>query len=344
MWLDLLDDAERVVARRPADALPCLVGRDAEAGLVGRAEGLEGRHAAITRDEYGTLHVRDLGTAAGLRRPGDATRLEEATLRAGEALLLGAARLRLTAAPAVETAAPFAGAVPTPARTTPGAPLPRWLAWSARRDVRIAAPLALAAGAALLSWATDASSTRAKTAGYAALGFLMLEAAWVAGWAIATRVRRGAWRFWQHFAVGTLTVLVGLVLGEAGSWITFLAPSESLSAALTVAISVLLWLLAVAMHLGVYGAALRRRGLAVTLGLAAAFGACTVWVNDSEDERAIEFSAELKPLPARLVPAIDPAEMAARFSEVERALLDDEDPPADEGTPPGAADSTAKEE
>jgi hypothetical protein len=319
-WLELLDEHGELAGRRPADALPCTVGSDVANALVTRAPGVEARHAELSAGEGGTVIVRDLGTAAGIRAGPDGPQVATAELLPGGELLIGAARLRLTAVPVV------------PAWPESPAPRRRWLAavaaWSDQPRVKAAAPFVLFAGGALTAWMLTADDDPVTTGVMVGLGVLSAEALWAGGWALVNRVRYGRARFGQHFAVGVVGSAAAMVLGQAGAWAEYLMPGSTLTTAVAFVSLTLIWLLALRLHLTVMlpeGTARARR---LAAAFAVLFGGCLSWVptlDTGDFDAQAEFATELKPLPATLLPALTPAAYRERLEDLERELLADKD-------------------
>jgi hypothetical protein len=311
-WLELLDERGVVVGRRPADALPCGVGRAVTNALVSRASGVEDHHAELA-DAGGTIIVRDLGTPAGLRTSPDGARLEQAELRPGTELFLGSARIRLT----VESE-------PVHRRSGIGT----IAGWAGRPAFTRAAPIVLLLIATGIGWLVSTDDNPLVAGLMVGSAALTVEAVWAGGWALVNRLRYGRARFTQHFAVGVVASGAALLLGEAAGLIEFLNPGGTAAVLVSFVTIGLVWWLALRLHLTVMVPDGSVRGRRLTAAAALLLGGCFAWVPRLEPggfDATAEFAAELKPVPAALVPAQDPARFRTGLQEVKSALLADRD-------------------
>jgi hypothetical protein len=311
-WLELLDERGEMVGRRPADALPCGVGRAVTNGLVSRASGVEDHHAELM-EVGGTIVVRDLGTPAGLRTARDGPRLDQAELRPGTELFLGAARIRLTVERGPVHRGSGIGAI---------------AAWASRPAVTRAAPVVLLLIAGGIGWLVSTDDNPVVAGLIVGSAALTVEAVWAGAWALVNRLRYGRARFAQHFTVGVVASGAALVLGEAAGWIEFLDPGGA-AAALAAFVTIgLVWWLALRLHLTVMVPDGSVRGRRLTAAAALLLGGCFAWVPRLEPggfDATAEFAAELKPVPPGLVPAQDPARFRASLQDVKSALMADRD-------------------
>jgi hypothetical protein len=308
-WLELLDERGEVVGRRPADALPCGIGRAVTNALVSRAGGVEDHHAELVESGKSIL-VLDLGTPAGLRTSPDGPRLDRAELRPGTVLFLGSARIRLTAAP--EPVHPRSRGIATIA------------AWADRPSAKRAAPLVLLAAAAGIGWLVSTDDDPFIAGLMVGGAALTLEAVWAGGWSLINRLRYGRARFAQHFTVGVVASAAALVLGEAAGWIEFLNPGGTAAVLASFVTIALLWWLALRLHLTVMVPDGSRRSHRLTAATALLLGGCFAWMPRVEAggfDAIAEFGTELKPVPRALVPAQDPARFRASLQELKSALL-----------------------
>jgi hypothetical protein len=312
-WLELLDERGEVVGRRPADALPCGMGRAVTNALVSRAGGVEDHHAELV-ESGGSILVRDLGTPAGLRTSPHGPRLDRAELRPGTVLFLGSARIRLTAAPE-----------PDQHRSRGIATI---AAWADRPSAKRAAPIVLLAAAACLGWLVSTDDDPLIAGLMVGGAALTLEAVWAGGWSLVNRLRYGRARFAQHFTVGVVASAAALVLGEAAGWVEFLNPGGVAPIVASLVTIALVWWLALRLHLTVMVPDGSVRGRRLTAATALLLGGCFAWIPRVEPggfNASAEFGTELKPVPPAFVPAQDPARFRASLQELKSALLGDAD-------------------
>lgn len=336
LFIELLDASGQVVARRVATAVPCTVGRGADATLVVDDEYVEAVHAEIVADASGGLLVRDLESVNGVRRIGsDATeRLLPLTLH--DPVQLGRAVIRL-ADSARSRATPLPG----------GAPVPRWLGLARKRRVQIAAPIALLLIVIAFFYASTNDVRPAESLVFVALALGLFFAFWVAGWAVATRVRHGEARFGQHLAASVFSAGLMLPISEAVGWTNFLAPGSAIVKGLELLTSVLGIYLALRLHLRVYNPSFGPRMPVMALAVAGGFTACTYGLGalgDNDFPAKAIFAAQLKPVPASFVPVTSADAYRAQVEALRAKLDADQDTLPSFGDPPSTAATTRADE
>ena len=168
-------------------------------------------------------------------------------------------------------------------------------------------------------------------AGAAAVGILLLVTIWTAGWALATRLRRGESRFGPHFVVAVVATLWSALVSELPGWADFLLPDSPVVTALLFGAAAASWYVALALHLRVMspggGARTQRASFFAALVLAGV-GTWLPAALERDFSTVATITGTLKPFPAALVPARTPAQFAESLEGLERELLDDEEPAA----------------
>jgi hypothetical protein len=332
-WIEVVDRAGRVVARRTALGVPCTVGSALDNALVVEDPEVAPYHARIDREEDGRLTVTVLGGSSGLSRPGAPERAMTLALTRSAAVAMGDSVIRLVDEATRE--APIAGASPEPEASG-------WRAFVARRPVQWAAVAALTVVGAGIGFFTLPGSERGVNALVVAVVLLLSECIWVGMWALAGRIRHGQARFGQHFVVATVVAVLGWAVGEMESWQSFLLPGANAVALLLTALTALIWVFALLGHLRV----MNRANWHKHVRIAASFGVGVFilvlaarqyqgqWSSD------VEFSSVLKAWPARLVPAKTPEQLTASLKALQDQL-DKDGEAVGSAAGDGGADSTS---
>ena len=182
-------------------------------------------------------------------------------------------------------------------------------------------------------------SERALSALIVAVVLLVSECAWVGMWALTGRIRHGTARFGQHFVVATAVAVLGWVVGEMESWQKFLVPGATVVAVLLTALTALIWVLALLVHLRVMNRANWHKHvrIATTFGVAVFILVLAAREYRGQWSSDVEFSSVLKSWPERLVPAKDPEQLTASLKALQDQLDHDGDvsgsaPAAEAGT------------
>lgn len=312
-WIEVVDGAGRVVARRTALGVPCTVGSAVDNALVVEDPEVAPYHARIDREADGSLTVTVLGGSSGLHRPGAPERAMSLALTRSAAVALGGSTIRMVDEATREV--PVAAAAVEP-------PLTGWRAFIARRPVQWASVAVLTVIGAGIGFFTLPGSERAANALVVAVVLLLSECAWVGAWALTGRIRHGRARFGQHFVVATAIAVLGWLAGEMESWQKFLLPGATAIAVALTALTALIWVLALLGHMQV----MNRANWHKHLRIAASFGVAVFivvlaareyrgqWSND------VEFSSVLKAWPERLVPAKSPEQLTASLKALQDQL------------------------
>jgi hypothetical protein len=312
-WIEVVDGVGRVVARRAAEGVPSTVGSALDNTLLVEGPEVAPYHARIDREADGTLTVTVLGGSSGLHRPGAPERAMSLALTRSAAVAMGGIVIRLVDE-ATRDLPVVAGAVEGPASG--------WREFIARRPVQWWAAALLTAVGAGIGYFTMPGSERAANALTVAAVLLVTECAWVGAWALTGRIRHGRARFGQHFVVATGVALLGWLVGEMESWQKFLVPGAALLALLLSALTALTWVLALLAHMRV----MNRANWPKHVRIAATFGVIAFIVMLAAREYRgpwssdVEFTAVLKPWPARLVPAKNPEQLTASLKQLQDQL------------------------
>jgi len=316
-WIEVVDARGRVVARRTAEGVPCTLGSAPDNTLLIEGPDVAAYHARIDQEADGRLTVTVLGQSSGLHRPGAPERALSLALTPSAPVAVGGSIIRLVDE--------VTGAVAEGAHA-PELSASRWRTFVARRPVQWGAAALLALCGAAIGYFTMPGTGRAANALAVAVALLLVECAWVGLWALAGRIRHGRARFGQHFVAATAIAIVGWGVAEVESWRQFLWPGATAFAIVLPAVTALVWALAILLHLRIMNRAHWHRHVRIAAGVGLAVFFLILAARDYRvpwsDE--VEFSAVLKPAPAALVPARDPARFAASL-EALQGKLDAED-------------------
>lgn len=323
-WIEVVDASGRVVARRAAGAVPCTVGSALDNTLFLADPEVAPYHARIDREADGGLTITVLGQSTGLQRPGAPERAMALALTASAPVAVGGNTIRLVDETA-HVAVPRVRATDSRASG--------WRAFVARHSTQWGAAAILALSGAAIGYFTMSGSERAVNALVVAIAIILAECAWVSVWAIVGRIRHGRARFGQHFVVATVVAMVGWATGELESWQKFLVPGASAVAVLLLAVSALVWVLAILAHLRVMNQDHWEKhvriatsiGVTIFVLLLAAREYKGQWSSD------VEFSSVLKPIAARLVPAKNPEQFTASLGALQGQLDHDGEEPGPAG-------------
>jgi len=315
-WIEVVDAAGRVVARRAAEGVPCTVGGAPDNTLLIEGPDVAGYHARIDREADGGLTVTVLGQSSGLHRPGAPERSMSLALTPSAPVAVGGNIIRL-----VDEAT---GDAMVPVRAAER-PVPGWIVFAERRPVQWGAAALLALGGAAIGYFTMPGSERAVIATVVAIALVLGECAWVGLWAIAGRIRHGRARFGQHFVVGTLIAVLGWVVGEMESWQKFLAPGANTIAIALTALTALVWVVAILAHLRVMNQANWEKHLRIAAGFGITLFVMMLAAREYKGQWSsdVEFSSVLKPVAATLVPAKDAEQFAASLKALQGELDQD---------------------
>lgn len=320
-WIEVVDGEGRVVARRMADAVPCIIGSAHDNALVIEGDDVSAYHARIDREADGRLTMTVLGQSTPIRRPGAPEGSLTLVLSPTAPVALGGWTVRLIselATPAAAVAAP----VPTVESARTG-----WRSVIARRPVQWGAAGLLALAGAAIGYYTLPGSDRWLNALVVSVGLLIAECVWVGFWAMVGRLRHGRARFGQHFVAGTAIAAAGWLFGEFESWQRFLLPQVDGLAVFLALLSAGLWIVGILVHLRVMTSEHWEKHLRTSVIAGMVLFILTLateryrgsWNSD------IEFSAVLKPLTSKLVPAHSPEQFTSTLTRLQKQLDDDDD-------------------
>ena len=315
-WIEVVDANGRVVARRAAEGVPCTVGSALDNTLLIEGPDVAPYHARIDREADGRLTVTVLGQSSGLQRPGAPELAMFLALTPSAPVAVGGSVIRLVDEATRDVPVVASG------------PEPRWREFVSRRPVQWGAAALLAISGAAIGYFTMPGSERAVNALAVAVALVLAECAWVGLWAITGRIRHGRARFGEHFVVATAIAIVGWAVAELESWQQFLLPGAGAAATVLLAVTAVVWALAILLHLRVMNQAHWQKHLRIAAGFGVALFFMVLAVRDYQGPWSsdIEFSAVLKPF-AR-VWASSPDQFGESLTKLRGQLDKDDEEPA----------------
>lgn len=319
--IELLDHSGQLLARRPADAVPCTIGSARDNTLVLDGDDVAPYHARIDANPDGTLSVTALGIHPGLHRPGAPERQPSLLLTLTAPVAIGAGLLRLVDA-AAQAAQPARGALPAEAGTMAPAPPAGWRAWVAQRRVQYAAAMATFVPAAAYGWFTLPTNDRGTTAFSFGVVVMLAVLIWAGFWYALDRSRHGIRRFGSHFVVAAFGTLASLAASEAVAWQEFLLPGSTILAAALVAFTTVVGGLALYAQLRVMGPERKEQHLRWAVGLMAGLVLLGIGADRLDDKWNSEatFTGIIKPWPASMVPTLGAERYGETLTKLEKEL------------------------
>ena len=292
-WVEVLDRRGHVRSRHRVDAMPALVGRGYGCDVLVDDPWISPIHVRIYRDLDGSFKVEDAGSENGLWRPGQAQRVTVVPLGGGVTLRAGRTTFRIVPADA---------SVPPALASHLSAPAAEeWERWWVGATAGV-----LAGGAfGLRQLLDDPGSHRAAEVVGDALMMVAVAALWAGIWALATRALWHRGRFLAHFIVVSVTALVMMAVVSAVGYAAFIAPGVPGFQGAFVVLSFAVATAMVYAHLTIATALSKLR--AVAISTAVIFGLAALAALLTDEDRAHggsmpQFSAELKPLNAAIIP------------------------------------------
>ncbi len=310
-WVELLDRRGHVRARHRIDTMPALIGRSYGCDVLVDDPWISPIHVRIYRDLDGSFKVEDAGSENGLWSPDDDRRVtlvplgRGVTLRAGHTLLrLVPADVSVPPALAMHVAAPAAGG---------------WERWW------IGPAAALVAGATFgyTQFLGDASTHGTATVVGEALAMIVGMALWAGIWALATRAVWHRARFLTHFTVVSLAALAMTEVLHAVEYAAFIAPGVPDFEAALVLLSFGVTAAMIYGHLTIATSLPKLRVAAISTAVVFGLAGVAALVASDEDSKGggmPEFSAELKPLNARLIPVQDTTAFFGGIQELKTSV------------------------
>lgn len=314
--IELVDGTGQLLARRPADAVPCTIGSARDNTIVVDGEDVEPYHARIDSNPDGSLSATALGVHPGLQRPGAPERQPSLLLTLTAPVAVGKGILRLVDAAAVS--------VPDAVAPVP-APPTGWRARIAERPLQYGVAVVGFLAAAAYSWLTVPTDDRGMTAGVLGVSFLLVVGIWAGFWALVDRLRHGARRFGPHFVVAGIGTIVSLLASELVSWQQFLWPSSSVVAGLMLLVTTMVGGIALYAQFRVMGPGHREKHLRWAAGITAGFLLVSLFAGrlDTDWSNKVTFTGVLKPWPASLTPAWTAERYGESLGKLEKALESD---------------------
>lgn len=312
VYVEVLDRRGQLRARHRIDRLPATIGRGYGNDVMVDDRLVDAAHARLDADADGGLVLEDLGSVNGMHDPRSGGRVDRLRLASGGEVRLGATLIRF-----VEPGHPVPAAVRE--GRTDGV-----LAALADPRVALVVFVVTLAAVALSVWleTTERVSVADSLSGDVAIAFLL--ALWAGGWAFATRIVSGRFRFFGHLAVASAALLLGMLALTGEEYLTFLWPDGPGQALASIAVGFLIGGGALSAHLGLVGGlAPRRRTLVAAAVMAAllSLGLLSEWADRDEFSTTLDYAGALKPLRKGIVPGVTPRDFVARAREL-RAEVD----------------------
>ncbi|HEX5409686.1 MAG TPA: FHA domain-containing protein [Gemmatimonadaceae bacterium] len=317
---EVLDGHARVASRTHVDELPATIGRGFDNSVVLDDPYVCPTHVRIDRTETGELVVEDVGSVNGLYATGDNARVAQLPLRHGTRFRIGRTVVRYhdprepvppTLVEAVRPAAPPEAASGRLA----------WIdcAWLASGRARAAVIVLSFLFLTAMDFTGVFDRSPIAKALTLALGFLVLLVVWAGIWALATRVVSQRFAFARHLAFAWLIAVAFVIWGNLEQWMSFVAPAGSIAELFTVPLALVLGVVLIAGHLGIASSMPRKRRLLTSLAVTGGVTAIVLLfglVSSQEFTTKMDYEGQLKPMPARFVPA----ESLNEFATDARAL------------------------
>jgi hypothetical protein len=311
IWVEVLDRRGHVRARQRIDALPATIGRGYGCDVLLDDPWASPIHARVYRDLDGSFKVEDAGSENGLWAGARDERVTLGAIGRGITLRAGRTHFRLVPADA-PVARTLAMHVAAPAEAG-------WDRWWVGVGSAVAAGLAFAT----TKLVGDPETHHAATMVADALSMMTILALWAGIWALVTRAVWHRARFLAHYAVAALTMLALEAVWKGVEFAAFIAPGVPAFEATLVLLSLVVVAAMLAGHLSLATALDRRRVIAISSAIVLGFAglAGLIAEQDKGRESAMpEFSSELAPLDARLIPTQDTTAFFAGLPELKAAV------------------------
>ena len=296
IWVEVLDRRGHVRARHRVDAVPAIIGRGYGSDVLLDDPWASPIHARIYRDLDGSFKVEDAGSENGLWDGGREERVTLAPVGRGITLRAGRTLFRIVPADA-QVAPTLAMHVAAPAEAG-------WDRWWVGLGAATAAGLAYA----VTKLIGDPEVHHTATMVADALSMMTLLAVWAGVWAFVTRAIWHRARFLAHYAVVSLTMLALEAVWQGVEFAAFIAPGVPAFEATLILLVLLVVTAMLVGHLSIATALERRRIIAISSAIVLGFaglGGLIAQQDKGRDAAMPEFSSELKPLDARLIPTQD---------------------------------------
>ncbi|MFI5235567.1 MAG: FHA domain-containing protein [Gemmatimonadales bacterium] len=292
-FVEVLDRRGRVRARYPVAQLPAGIGRAYDNAVILDDRWVSPFHARLDRDAMGCLILEDAGSENGLFRIGRRERIDRLEVTPGLVVRLGHTTLRI-----------IDPTQPVPPALRDGVRLPGLDGWLETIPVAVIATALAALAIGWRAWTSHADDPGNGVMLGATLGSLLMMALWAGAWSLAGRFSSSGGRFPGHLTVVASAIFLFLVASGAGEYIRFLWPASGVPDLIALGLAVGLLAALLAGHL-LLNTQLRRRRLAlISVGLAVTVITLAVLAQDDPGAGADPgFSATLKPLSARVIPA-----------------------------------------
>jgi pSer/pThr/pTyr-binding forkhead associated (FHA) protein len=317
--LEVLDGHARVASRTQVVELPATIGRGFDNSVVLDDPYVCPTHVRIDRTDAGELVVEDVGSVNGLFEAGDSARVAQLPLRHGTRFRIGrtVVRYRDPHEPVPPTLVEPLRPVAPPAASGHLAWIDcAWLASGRARATVIVLSFLFTTAMDYTGVIAPSPIGKALTQ---ALGFLLLLILWAGIWALATRAVSQRFAFSKHLAFAWLIAVAFVIWGNLEQWLSFLAPAGSIAELFTVPLALVLGAVLIAGHLGIASSMSRTQRLRASLAVAGGITAIAILfgvVSNQEFTTKMDYEGQLKPMPARFIPA----ESLDRFTADARAL------------------------
>jgi hypothetical protein len=187
--VEVLNRLGRARWRQRLDNFPATIGRSPASTVIVDERDVSATHARVVRAEDGTLSVEDAGSSNGMHVGGN--KVPRVVLGQRTEIRLGSVRLRFVSADApVEKT--FVGKPPSSSK------------WAVLAGVAVPMLVVqpIVERALGYAWALNVAQQI-----YSGLTVAVTAAVWAFTWALATRIFQGTFRFLEHLAVATLSLV-----------------------------------------------------------------------------------------------------------------------------------------
>jgi hypothetical protein len=286
-----------VTQRQRFDRLPVTIGRGYENDVVLDDPQADAVHARITAAEDGRLVVEDLGSLNGTQFDGRELRIGRTQLRVGQP---------------GQPMPPAVAAAPPPGRL---------LRLAGSRAAAGVVPLIGVLALLFYGWISDAQNDESAILGFAVVGGFLV-AGWAGGWALAGRLAIHQSRFFSHHVLAWAGVIVMFVMLDLFAWGDFLTESGLLEGLSSLAMMALI-IAVLSGHLALASRMTARQRVAIAAGITIGFSLLGMLLANAGEEytgESLTITANLKPAPAALVPAISVESFLERSLELQREI------------------------
>lgn len=305
--VEILDAQDVVRHRVRLDQWPAIIGRAYSADVLVDDPFVSPEHIRVLDGDGSGLVVEDLGSLNGLYTA-DGRRVSRAMLGPGAVIRVGHTRLRFCSAaqavpPALVDGSPsdVPGALADTDAVSEGRRRKRLAATAGLAVVCVAASLTIGVQAFLNGYHRGDSATAVE----AGVGTFLILMLWASPWALAGRVISHRTRLLSHLAVASAATIGLVVVGDLGSWMTYLFPGAGFVGVMSDAGTIVVFVALLSGHLAVASVmpVSRRRRIVGTV--TAASVALLLLLSHAEAGKfttKMDYPTSLRPVPIAWVP------------------------------------------